>query len=329
MSMSDVIPEQRGEMLLMVTEMSAQQFVKALQQDVFPDETTEKIFGIVMSDNANDGLGDLIYRAYTEIYKRRQFRAPQDSDRSEETSVSRQFENDLASALATAKLAPTFEKWIQEVIDDTDVPFGVYCKQLQARGLNYDFVIHPTNTEHREWMERLREELGEGAPAGTPPSSAAAAASTTHSTAASSVKVSGICNHCGKSGPMARCSACKEVSYCNQSHQKADWKHHKPCCKGIIADPKSIWIEVTEGEGYGLSNTMMNHVFPRKDDGLSYVKQVGEFAHGKTIGPLGSPFSVLVGWSVEIYCSKKYKPGGWRTCRWRGTLERSWDIPHK
>jgi hypothetical protein len=34
------------------------------------------------------------------------------------------------------------------------------------------------------------------------------------------------------------------------------------------------------------------------------VKQEAEFAHGNTIGPLRSPFSELIGWSVEIYCSK-------------------------
>jgi hypothetical protein len=36
------------------------------------------------------------------------------------------------------------------------------------------------------------------------------------------------------------------------------------------------------------------------------VKEQVDFAHGKTIGPLGSPFSELVGWSVEILCSKAY-----------------------
>jgi hypothetical protein len=307
--MSDLYPEQRAEGYLMMTKMSAQQFVKALQQDVFPDEETEKIFGIVMNDTANDEIGDMIYRAYSEIYKRRLSHARVDIgsfDEAVETIVVDELAKDLASALASANLAPTFKVLVQQVIDDIDIPFGVYCKQLQARGLNYDFVIHPTNTEHREWMERLREELGEGATAGTPPSSAAATASTTHSTAASSAKVSGICNHCGKSGLMARCSACKEFSYCNQSHQKTDWKHHKACCKGIIADPKSIWIEVTEGEGNGLSNTMMNHIFPRKEDFWKYVKDDAEFAHRITIGPLRSPFSELIGWSVEVYCSKVY-----------------------
>jgi hypothetical protein len=119
-------------------------------------------------------------------------------------------------------------------------------------------------------------------------------------------KASASCNHCGKEGAEARCSACKEVFYCDQSHQKADRKQHKPCCKGIADDPKSIWIEVTEGEGNGLSNTMMNHIFPNKHDGWNYVKQQPQFAHGNTIGPLRSPFSELIGWSVEVYCSKAY-----------------------
>jgi hypothetical protein len=307
--------EERAQGYLSMTKAVSQQFVEALQQDVFPDEETEKVFGIVMNDSANDGIGDMIYRAYSEIYKRRVSHARAETNtrvatyscvEAVETSVVHQLAEDLASALASVNLAPTFKVLIQQVIDDIDIPYGVYCQQLQARGLNYDFVIHPTSKEHRQWMERLREELGEGGTAGTPQPSAAAAASTAHSAAASSTKVSGICQFCGAAGPMARCSACKEVSYCNQTHQKADWKEHKPCCKGIIADPKSIWIEVTEGEGNGLGNTMMNHIFPRKEDFWKYVKDDAEFAHPITIGPLRSPFSELIGWSVEIYCSKVY-----------------------
>jgi hypothetical protein len=298
--MSGVTPENRAQMYAMVAKMSAEKLVQALKGDVFPDEDTEKIFGIVMSDTANDGIGDLIYRAYSDIYKRRLFYG------SEETSVLRQFEKDLASALTSAKLAPTFKEWMQQVIDDQHFPLGGYCRQLKARGLNFDFVIHPTNTEHREWMERVREEFGEGAPGTHPSSKAAAAASTIHSTTASSARANAICKHCGKEGAVARCSACKEFSYCSKRHQKADWKQHKPCCQGIIADSRSIWIEVSAGEGNGLCNTMMNHIFPNKEDGWNYVKQDPEFAHGNTIGPLRSPFSELVDWSVEIYCSKAY-----------------------
>jgi hypothetical protein len=305
--MSGVTREERAEGYVNATKMCAESFVKALVQDVFPDEETEKLFGIVMNDDANAGLGDLIYHAYSEIYKRRVFHARRESDYVSDKSAIRQLEKDLASALASVKLAPTFQEWIQQVIDDQECPFGVYCQQLQARRLNYDFLIHPTDTKHRQWMERLREELGEGA-RGTHPSSAAAAAaaSTRESTTTSSDKASALCKHCGKEGAEARCSACKEVFYCNQSHQKADWKLHKPCCKGITADPRSIWIEVTEGEGNGLSNTMMNHIFPNKENGWKFVKQQPHFAHGKTIGPIRSPFSELIGWSVEVYCSKAY-----------------------
>jgi hypothetical protein len=306
--MAGIDPEERVEAYLKITKLCAKQLVNALHDDVFPDEETEKMFGIVMNDTANNGIGDMIYRAYSEIYKRRLSHARVDMgsyDDAVETSACLQLEADLASALASVNLAPTFKFLVQQVIDDIDIPFGVYCKQLQARRLNFDFVIHPTNTEHRKWMERLRIELGEEAAA-----AAAAATSTTLSSAASSAKVSGTCNHCGKEGPVARCGACKEVSYCNQSHQKADWKQHKPCCKGIIADPKSIWIEVTEGEGNGLSNTMMNHIFPNKGGFWKYVKDDADFAHRLSIGPLRSPFSELLGWSVEVYCSKVYNEMG-------------------
>jgi hypothetical protein len=36
------------------------------------------------------------------------------------TGVIRQLEKDLASALASAKLAPTFQEWIQQVIDEQE-----------------------------------------------------------------------------------------------------------------------------------------------------------------------------------------------------------------
>jgi hypothetical protein len=135
-------------------------------------------------------------------------------------------------------------------------------------------------------------------------SAASAAASTTQSTAASSDKASALCKHCGKVGAEARCSACKEVFYCNQSHQKADWKQHKSCCKGVTAEPKSIWIEVGAGVGDGLHNPMMNHIFSNKHDGWKHVTQQPQFAQGNAIGPLRSPFSEFIGWSFEMYCSK-------------------------
>jgi hypothetical protein len=53
-------------------------------------------------------------------------------------------------------------------------------------------------------------------------------------------------------------------------------------------------------------DTMMNHLFPNKEDGRNYVRQDREFARGNAIGPLGSDLSELDGWYIEMYCSKAY-----------------------
>ena len=39
-----------------------------------------------------------------------------------------------------------------------------------------------------------------------------------------------ICQVCGEDA-RARCSGCKEVSYCGEAHQKEDWKTHRSDCK--------------------------------------------------------------------------------------------------
>jgi hypothetical protein len=37
--------------------------------------------------------------------------------------------------------------------------FFEFAATASGASVLFDFVIHPTNTEHREWMERLRDEL--------------------------------------------------------------------------------------------------------------------------------------------------------------------------
>jgi hypothetical protein len=55
----------------MATQFYIEFFVQALVTNQYPDEITEKLFGVVVNDRANGGLGELIYQAYMEIYKRR------------------------------------------------------------------------------------------------------------------------------------------------------------------------------------------------------------------------------------------------------------------
>ena len=113
-----------------------------------------------------------------------------------------------------------------------------------------------------------------------------------------------FCHFCGGyEGRKSRCAACKEVSYHNKEHQKADWKKHKACCKAVTENPVSVWIEVQQGEGNGLTNVMINHIFANKAEGLEFARSS---LAGSTNPPLRSPFCELTGWDVEIYCGKAY-----------------------
>jgi SET domain-containing protein len=42
------------------------------------------------------------------------------------------------------------------------------------------------------------------------------------------------CNYCSKEAEkLLRCSACKQVHYCDAHHQKSDWPNHKSNCKAL------------------------------------------------------------------------------------------------
>uniref|UniRef100_A0A061SFL9 Mitochondrial splicing suppressor protein 51 n=1 Tax=Tetraselmis sp. GSL018 TaxID=582737 RepID=A0A061SFL9_9CHLO len=61
------------------------------------------------------------------------------------------------------------------------------------------------------------------------------------------------CNHCGKEASL-RCSACRQVSYCCQEHQQADWKRHKPAClyyRAKKANPGSLDEGIPKNEYVG------------------------------------------------------------------------------
>ena len=291
-----VTEEQTREAYVNLAAACTQELVKAFRQDMFPDDETEKMFGIVMNDSANDGLGDLIFRAWVEIYKRRLFHGGENVY-GQAGLASRQFEADLTQAITSNNLAPSFRRWVKEVVDDERFPMGAYCIELESRNLTMDFVIHPTNPEHRQWMERFRTELGAVQPATRAASSPSPSGSAPHSPPSNF-----FCQWCGGYGARSRCASCKEVYYCSKDHQKKDWSRHKACCKAVAAEPTSVWIEVQEGEGNGLANIMTNHIFANKAQGLDFVRE-----HlGSVSPPLRSPFCELTGWNIEIYCRPDY-----------------------
>lgn len=138
-----VTQEQMREAYVNLASLCSQELVKALPGDTFPDDEPKKCL-IMMNDSANAGLGDL-------IYKRRLLNGGE-TVYGEVGLASRQFEADLTQALISNNLAPSFRRWVKEVVDNESFPMGIYCTELELRNLTRDFFIHPTNPEHRQWI---------------------------------------------------------------------------------------------------------------------------------------------------------------------------------
>eukprot|EP00397_Hematodinium_sp_SG-2012_P029214 GEMP01030840.1.p1 GENE.GEMP01030840.1~~GEMP01030840.1.p1 ORF type:complete len:502 (+),score=79.56 GEMP01030840.1:130-1506(+) len=118
------------------------------------------------------------------------------------------------------------------------------------------------------------------------------------------------CAHChatpSRTTKLLRCTACSATYYCSREHQKAHWKVHKSACQKkktttSCASPASdvssdfYVVEVSEGQGNGLTNKMRNLRFSSRREGMEYVRRNGGFHLTK------SPFATLLGWDVEIY----------------------------
>lgn len=115
---------------------------------------------------------------------------------------------------------------------------------------------------------------------------------------------SSLCRYCGIIEPKFRCSSCREARYCSRDHQIAHWRRtHKKSCKFVNANPLSIWVEVKHGEGNGINNPMIQHIFSNKHEGFTFVQAQDEFSDNCTSRPLRSPYCELLGWDVEMYCS--------------------------
>ncbi|KAL7573081.1 hypothetical protein ACA910_018767 [Epithemia clementina (nom. ined.)] len=301
--------DQRKAAYWNIARMCTETFIQALRQDGFPDSETETLFGVVLNDQEGDGLGDLIYQAWAGIYKHKQYTNGKkynfDVPPPGVAPTSRLFEEEVTQALRSDQLPAMFQKWLEEAIDDPDYNLDGYCRRLQSRNLTFQGVIHPTNKEHGQWMKVFHKELGSASSAGGE-SFMDASLRPSDSDHNNSSGLDTFCQCCGQRGVTLRCSSCQEVFYCIKDHQKAHWKKHKIGCKAVAANPVSVWIQVEEGEGNGLVNAMVNHIFANKHEGFQFVRKSKQLQAPHISPPLRSPFCELMGWDVEIYCSTKY-----------------------
>jgi hypothetical protein len=137
-STKPVTPEQAEIFLQTLAKRSADKFVEALLAPKFADQARGNVFGIALNDEANDGLGDLILKAWQEIFQNKGASDPQ------------AFAKELEESLVQVKLAPKFEEWLKEVD-------GENCKALKEKKQDYSFLIHSNNDAHKDYMERFRD----------------------------------------------------------------------------------------------------------------------------------------------------------------------------
>lgn len=154
-STQPISSEQAEVFLSTLARRSAEKFVDALRVDPFSDVACGKTFGIVLNDTENDGLGEVVYRAWLEIYVRH-LQSMGETRKGNKGPASNGFCEILTEALTNAQLAPLFARWVDEVVTDEAIK-GENCKKIKGRHLDMSFLVHPTDASHRESMERFRD----------------------------------------------------------------------------------------------------------------------------------------------------------------------------
>ncbi|GMF42468.1 unnamed protein product [Phytophthora fragariaefolia] len=88
------------------------------------------------------------------------------------------------------------------------------------------------------------------------------------------------CPICGKSGGLKRCGACKAVGYCSRQHQRLHWRAHRATCRQSTqlqsvsrSSAVVIVVEIKSGQGDGLTNPMVQHLFDSLFEAKSYVQE--------------------------------------------------------
>ena len=170
-SAGGIDPLQHQSMMRTVMGLSVQKFFQALEQDMYPDEATEKIFGIDMDDrrmpndpNADPAIpkGKLIYNVWTEIRKFRLETALENVDSNDDEQVRRAvatadqvFQAELVNAIMDEKLGLKFEEWTRMLVQSS-FPLQAYSTEMIRRGFDGP-LVNSDNAEHRQWYDQIHK----------------------------------------------------------------------------------------------------------------------------------------------------------------------------
>lgn len=79
-----------------------------------------------------------------------------------------------------------------------------------------------------------------------------------------------VCDHCGNSGKLSKCSGCLVVRYCSRACQTFDWKEHKQECKSKRKEKKAageiVYVKPVKNPEQGKGSIIMFNEKTKKVD---------------------------------------------------------------
>lgn len=149
--------------MVVILRKCCRKLLEALEKDLYPDEATEKIFGIEMEGPTGVSLqdlhkGQLVYLVWSELRKfiiGRREGGDRDSlagrARAEQTMI-----DDMTNALMNERLGEQFQLWTQELLQ-SDFPLRAYSTEMARRGFDGRLYVNADSEKHRRWAVRIRQ----------------------------------------------------------------------------------------------------------------------------------------------------------------------------
>jgi len=141
----------------------SQKLLEAIDEDMYPDEGTEKIFGIEMEGPSSGRIimqdlhkGRLIYSVWTEIYK---YVMQRDTGFTGDIHAYRRAKqaliDEMTNAIMDERLGEQFQLWTEELLQ-SDFPLRTYSTEMARRGFDGREYVNADMEMCRGWVNRIR-----------------------------------------------------------------------------------------------------------------------------------------------------------------------------